>query len=447
MRIAVVGDTMLDVDLAGDAEPLGPDAPAPVLSTRSTRRRPGAAGLVATLLADDGIEVELITALSDDARAEELKHMLAPWPRRPHGPISIHFTKLGAPTPVKTRMRAGDHLLLRLHEDTAPPEFPPHSNRGMRDALTGVDAVIVADYGGGIAADPGLRRTLSAIGVTVPIVWHPHPHGALPLTASAVVTPNELAARHAARAEADADPSDLAQALAAHWSVRAVAVTCGERGAVLHERGRHTHVIPTTAVPGVEAAGAGDRFATAVGVALASGSDTREAVESAVAATRRYLADGGVAGLDRPPPRPLDPPVDVLDLTRAVRRHGGTVVATAGRFDSLDASHVRTLVAARALGDCLIVFIHGDASAGAVTGGSGLPLMSAADRRDLLMALACVDAVVVFDESDPRVALDRIRPDVFVKGDDADEVAEAPLVSRWGGRVVTVPFRPIAQAG
>jgi D-beta-D-heptose 7-phosphate kinase/D-beta-D-heptose 1-phosphate adenosyltransferase len=92
------------------------------------------------------------------------------------------------------------------------------------------------------------------------------------------------------------------------------------------------------------------------------------------------------------------------------------------------------------------VFIHGDASARAATG-PGLPLMSAADRRDLLMALECVDAVVVFDEGYPLPALDRIRPDVFVKGDDADGIPEAPLVSGWGGRVVTVPFRPIAQTG
>jgi bifunctional ADP-heptose synthase (sugar kinase/adenylyltransferase) len=73
--------------------------------------------------------------------------------------------------------------------------------------------------------------------------------------------------------------------------------------------------------------------------------------------------------------------------------------------------------------------------------------MSADDRRDLLMALACVDAVIVFDESDPRAALDRIRPDVFVTVDDTDVIPEEPLVGGWGGRVVTVPFRPVAQAG
>jgi D-beta-D-heptose 7-phosphate kinase/D-beta-D-heptose 1-phosphate adenosyltransferase len=136
----------------------------------------------------------------------------------------------------------------------------------------------------------------------------------------------------------------------------------------------------------------------------------------------------------------------VLDLTRTIRRHGGTVVATAGCFDHIDARHVRTLAAARALGDCLIVCVNSDASAREVHG-AGRPLMSAEDRRDLLMALECVDAVVVFDENDPRAALDRIRPDVFVKGGDEDSAAISDPPLAGGGRVVTVPFRPIAQPG
>jgi len=72
------------------------------------------------------------------------------------------------------------------------------------------------------------------------------------------------------------------------------------------------------------------------------------------------------------------------------------------------------------------------------------PIMSQGDRVDLLLALECVDAVVVFDEDTPHAVLDRVRPDLWVKGGDysADTLPEASLVAGWGGRTVTVPFHP-----
>jgi bifunctional ADP-heptose synthase (sugar kinase/adenylyltransferase) len=63
-----------------------------------------------------------------------------------------------------------------------------------------------------------------------------------------------------------------------------------------------------------------------------------------------------------------------------------------------------------------------------------------ADRARLLSALSCVDAVVVFDEPTPHGVLSWLRPDVWVKGGDYDELPEAELVRRWGGETVVVPY-------
>jgi rfaE bifunctional protein nucleotidyltransferase chain/domain len=131
----------------------------------------------------------------------------------------------------------------------------------------------------------------------------------------------------------------------------------------------------------------------------------------------------------------------VEDVVMRTRARGGTVVATGGCFDLLHAGHVAMLEAARRLGDCLVVCLNSDASVRRVKG-PDRPLVSENDRASVLRALASVDDVVLFDEGTPVALLERLRPDVWVKGADYDvaELPEAAVMQRLGGRVVTVPY-------
>jgi rfaE bifunctional protein nucleotidyltransferase chain/domain len=128
-------------------------------------------------------------------------------------------------------------------------------------------------------------------------------------------------------------------------------------------------------------------------------------------------------------------------LAGRVHAAGGTVVAAGGCFDLLHAGHVSLLQAARSLGDCLIVCLNSDESVRRLKG-EGRPLNPAADRVSVLSALHCVDAVLVFGEDTPSAALQRLRPDVWVKGGDYEGqvLPEAALLSTWGGQAVTVPY-------
>ena len=118
------------------------------------------------------------------------------------------------------------------------------------------------------------------------------------------------------------------------------------------------------------------------------------------------------------------------------RRRGKTIVLANGCFDLLHVGHVRYLTAARALGDALVVGINSDASVRRLKG-AGRPLMSAAERAELLGALAAVDAVVVFEEDTVERLVHLIRPDVQDKGNDYTEttVPERAAVVAAGGRV------------
>jgi rfaE bifunctional protein nucleotidyltransferase chain/domain len=132
---------------------------------------------------------------------------------------------------------------------------------------------------------------------------------------------------------------------------------------------------------------------------------------------------------------------DPVALAARVHAAGGTVVAAGGCFDVLHAGHISLLQAARSLGDCLIVCLNSDESVRRLKG-KGRPLNPAADRIALLSALNCVDDVLVFDEDTPRTALQRLQPDVWVKGGDYEGqvLPETELLSTWAGQAVTVPY-------
>jgi D-beta-D-heptose 7-phosphate kinase/D-beta-D-heptose 1-phosphate adenosyltransferase len=130
-----------------------------------------------------------------------------------------------------------------------------------------------------------------------------------------------------------------------------------------------------------------------------------------------------------------------LDAMSDWRAQGRRVVFTNGVFDLLHPGHVRYLRAARDEGDALIVGINSDRSARAHKG-AHRPIVPERERAELLAALAAVDGVVIFDEDTPHQIIERLQPDVLVKGADwpADRIVGRETVEARGGRVVRVPM-------
>ena len=122
------------------------------------------------------------------------------------------------------------------------------------------------------------------------------------------------------------------------------------------------------------------------------------------------------------------------------KRNGRRVVFTNGCFDLLHPGHVRLLEEARALGDALIVGLNSDASVRSLKG-AGRPIFPERERAEILAALECVDAVVIFPEPTPREIISKLLPDVLVKGGDwrADQIIGREEVEAAGGRVVSIP--------
>ena len=136
----------------------------------------------------------------------------------------------------------------------------------------------------------------------------------------------------------------------------------------------------------------------------------------------------------------------LLALREQWRADGKVVVWTNGCFDLLHLGHVRSLEAARRFGDVLVVGLNSD-EAVRLLKGPDRPILPAESRAELVAALAAVDFVVVFEESTPETALDRLRPDVHCKGADyappnGKPIPEAKMVESYGGRVEFIPLVP-----
>jgi D-beta-D-heptose 7-phosphate kinase/D-beta-D-heptose 1-phosphate adenosyltransferase len=123
-----------------------------------------------------------------------------------------------------------------------------------------------------------------------------------------------------------------------------------------------------------------------------------------------------------------------------LRESGRTVVFTNGVFDLLHPGHIRYLQQARRLGDALVVGVNADESVRR-NKGPERPITPQDERAEVLAALECVDAVVIFAEDTPADIIRLVQPDILVKGADwpPDQIVGRDTVESRGGRVVLVP--------
>jgi rfaE bifunctional protein nucleotidyltransferase chain/domain len=136
------------------------------------------------------------------------------------------------------------------------------------------------------------------------------------------------------------------------------------------------------------------------------------------------------------------PILDERELAEALakeRAAGKSVAFANGCFDVLHVGHIRYLQDAASEADVLVVGVNGDESVRELKG-AGRPVMSEAERAELISAIRGVSYVTIFHDRSPGRLIGDLRPDVHCKGTDytADSVPEAEIVRSYGGRVAIV---------
>jgi len=120
------------------------------------------------------------------------------------------------------------------------------------------------------------------------------------------------------------------------------------------------------------------------------------------------------------------------------------IVFTNGCFDLMHVGHTRYLQAAKDLGDLLVVAVNSDASVRSLNKASDRPIVSDAQRAEVVAALGCVDYVILFNEPDPHSLIAALQPDILVKGGDwaVERIVGREIVEARGGDVRTIPLVP-----
>jgi D-beta-D-heptose 7-phosphate kinase/D-beta-D-heptose 1-phosphate adenosyltransferase len=131
-------------------------------------------------------------------------------------------------------------------------------------------------------------------------------------------------------------------------------------------------------------------------------------------------------------------------LLCTAQTQGKRIVFTNGCFDLMHIGHTRYLQAAKDLGDLLVVGVNSDASVKILNKAPDRPIVSDAQRAEVVAALGCVDYVILFNEPDPHSLIAALQPDVLVKGGDwpVERIVGREIVEARGGIVKTIPLVP-----
>jgi D-beta-D-heptose 7-phosphate kinase/D-beta-D-heptose 1-phosphate adenosyltransferase len=455
-RVACVGDVMVDRYVYGEVSRISPEAPVPVLAKRSEQVMLGGAGNVARNVAALGGRALLAGVVGDDAAGYEALRLVAGEP----GVDSRLVSRRQCPTTVKTRFVAGAQQLMRLDsEDAACLDQKAESQLigAVEDAGHEVSAILLSDYAKGAVTPAVIDAALSAAKAAgAPLIVDPKGRSFAKYGQADILKPNagELAGVTGMPVRSDEEIEAALKAALDSCDAKAIVVTRAARGISLMRRGEDVRHFRSQPREVFDVSGAGDTALAALGLALATGAPAEEAIAFALLAsgvavtkvgtavvTPEELVEAELVEHTAPAHAKIAAGERVDDVVARWRAKGLRVGFTNGCFDVLHRGHVAYLAQARAWCDRLVVGLNTDASVRALKG-EGRPVNDLEARAVVLAGLSSVDLVVPFETPTPLPLIERVRPDVLVKGSDytVDKVVGADLVQSYGGEVRLADF-------
>lgn len=297
LRIAVVGDLMLDQYLAGTVTRISPEAPVPVVQVTEERSALGGAANVAANVVALGASCDVLGYVGRDAAGAEIRRALA---ALDGGATHAHLVERSdRPTTTKTRVMARRQQVVRFdrERDDDLPDDCVEELAGLLDkVLPGVDALVLEDYNKGVLVPRVIRAALDrAAELGIPSIVDPKFRRFFEFRGATVFKPNVLELSTALTAPLD--PRDEAQLGEARRQVGCehLLVTLGEEGMVLRSAGEPSFRIPALAREVYDVSGAGDTVTAFLAVSLAAGASVEEATTIANCAAAIEVTKPGVA--------------------------------------------------------------------------------------------------------------------------------------------------------
>ena len=274
-RILVIGDVMLDSYIDGTAERISPESPVPVIRYKSERDVPGGAANTAQNLAVLGAKVLLTGVVGDDHNSQRLKNVL-------HKNIDASgFVIEQRPTTLKQRVVSGGHQFIRIDQEIQDPISENTENSILsfiKSNINQCDGVIVSDYAKGVLT-PNLSKQIVTISEqhNKPLVVDTKPKNVEHFTGAFLIKPNLKEAKEMTGKD---DPVEAGQEMVRRLNANII-MTMGGNGCTVFEKdGKISHV-PAKKIHVYDVSGAGDTFAVATILSLASGADLTTAAKIA----------------------------------------------------------------------------------------------------------------------------------------------------------------------
>jgi D-glycero-beta-D-manno-heptose-7-phosphate kinase len=297
VRVAVIGDLMLDVYLSGTVSRISPEAPVPVVHVQEERSALGGAANVVANVVRLGAHCDVLGVVGQDGGAREIHTALAGLGGGFVRPLLVERPE--RPTTTKTRVMARKQQVVRFdreREDDLGPEAAAELCDLLRDSARAADVIVLEDYNKGVLSPPVIRAALDAAEERqVPVVVDPKFRHIFEYRGATVFKPNAFELTSALGVPIRPDDDAWLEEARQRFGCEHLLVTLGEEGMALRSADAATFRIPTVARQVYDVSGAGDTVTACVAVALAAGATIREAAVIANVAAGIEVGKPGVA--------------------------------------------------------------------------------------------------------------------------------------------------------
>ncbi|MBT5029188.1 MAG: D-glycero-beta-D-manno-heptose-7-phosphate kinase [Nitrospinaceae bacterium] len=454
-KVLVIGDLILDEYIWGSVNRISPEAPVPILETRSENLALGGAANVANNLVGLGCEVHLCGAIGQDEKGDKLLKSIHDRSIQTEG----IFRFVHRPTTSKIRVVAHNQQILRIDKEDNRPiteETEKKLIQYINQIIPKMDGVICSDYQKGVLTEKVIRAIMHrAQQSQKTVIVDPKSSDFSLYKGASVITPNEREVARSVPIKIK-DTEDLGRAaeyLLNLTRAEAILITRGKDGMSLYQNKEKLVSIPTVAKEVFDVTGAGDTVISVFSMAVFVGFNYEEAAWLSNMAASVVVGKIGTAVvtldeinefLHEEMLRTAHTVLELAELKIIVSLAKSTdkkVVFTNGCFDIIHAGHIEFLQKAKALGDILVVGLNTDQSVKLLKG-ENRPIKNEKERANILSAIKYIDYITLFSDTTPEKLIQEIRPDILVKGNDynIDDVVGREIVEGYGAKVELIPI-------
>ena len=426
-KVLIIGDVILDKYVFGSVNRISPEAPVPVVRVKRRTEVLGGAANVAHNIVSLGGKVHLVGLVGKDENGALIADMLSELK------VSSSLYETLLYTISKTRIIGEHQQIARI--DSEPENFvledadAQNILKDLTELASDFDCLVISDYAKGLLSDTFTQELIKAANAEgIQTIIDPKGRDWEKYRGASLITPNlkELSevAQRSIRNE-DEDVVFAAKEVMKTYNLQALLVTRSEKGmSHISEHGEHHAETVNQEV--YDVSGAGDTVVSMISLTVSDEYTVAERLLLANAAAGIVVGKVGTASVT------VSELISTLSiktgspvLTRdeaaltvgAVKESGKTVVFTNGCFDILHKGHISYLEKARACGDILVLGLNSDDSVRRLKG-STRPINNESDRAFMLLKLAAVDYVTIFDEDTPLELIKLLKPHVLAKGAD-----------------------------